>query len=325
VQKAQNAATSANRGQGARAGNAMAPRTYSQMPRALQSAPTNVTMDNAAETLPGWAKGGGVPGFKLPATPGNMPGGGMGTGSVDLPGEGYDPNPDSRTNEEMINDLVRQYLAGGPADTAEQEALIKKQIEQELGMDLMNQRAAAWSSGIEASGALIGAEGDIRRGANMDATEQILGARSKAEEDAFERAMQAAGLDRQERQMAIDERMRQLQLDALNAWVESQGGEIADSGGADPGGAIAGLLDPDGNGVSQVPGFNQGPSQELANADDVEITDEMGASATEASSAPGTYGRTATWVDNGGSVWNMYETENGWVKVRAEGAATLAG
>jgi hypothetical protein len=163
-----------------------------------------------------------MPGFRIEPNPADMPGQGMGQSTGD-----YGGGEDSRSNEEMINDLVRQYLAGGPADTAEQEALIRQQIEQDLAMSLRDQRASAGASGFEASGALIGAEGDTRRRANMDATDQILGARSKAEEDAFERAMTAAGLDQEERAMAIDERMRQLQLDALNAWIESQGGDPA--------------------------------------------------------------------------------------------------
>jgi hypothetical protein len=294
-------------------------------PGGISGAPTGVTMENAGDKLSEWADRGYTGSVALPADPADLPTEPENLGTTDL------PDQPEKSNEEMINDLVRQYLEqAGNVDTTEQEALIEQRIKEQLNMDLMNQRASAGASGFEASGSLIGMEGDIRRQAGTDAVEQILGARTQAERDAFERATGAAEMNMNERKQAYEEWKAKEQLDALNRWLESQGADPVSEGGGGGGGGgdvIDNFLDPDGNGTPQVPGFNDAPGYdgELANSEGLNegTVDRLGSEATEANSAPDTYMRTETYVDDNGDVWNLYETENGWVKVRAEGATTL--
>jgi hypothetical protein len=189
-------------------------------PGGISGAPTGVTMENAGDKLSEWADRGYTGSVALPADPADLP-------ADDLESKGtYEgEQPPEKSNEEMINDLVRQYLEqAGNVDTTEQEALIEQRIKEQLNMDLMNQRASAGASGFEASGSLIGMEGDIRRQAGTDAVEQILGARRDAEQDAFDRATGAAGMNLAERKQAYEEWKAQEQLDALNRWLDSEGG-----------------------------------------------------------------------------------------------------
>jgi hypothetical protein len=187
----------------------------------ISGAPTGVTMENVGEKLTEWKDRGYTGSTELPADPNDLP---LGDDATQTTGD-YVEQPAEKSNEEMINDLVRQYLEqAGNVDTTEQEALIEQRIKEQLNMDLMNQRAAAGASGFESSGALIGMDADIRRQAGTDAVEQILGARRDAEQDAFDRATGAAGMNLAERKQAYEEWKAQEQLDALNRWLDSEGG-----------------------------------------------------------------------------------------------------
>lgn len=154
-----------------------------------------------------------------------------------------------RSSQEILMDLVRERLAGldGAGISDEERALIEEQVNNKLGGDLRNQRASAGASGFEASGALMGMEGDIRRSAALDAVNQITAANEREQRQAYEEAMGLLGAQNDERRLAFEEQYRQDWIDALNAW-------LAGEGGADPG------IDPeDGN----DPGIDFDPSGDV--------------------------------------------------------------
>lgn len=213
-------------------------------PGGISGGPTGVTMENAGDKLSEWVDRGYTGATEVPGDPNDLPGqmdpedATWGdTGAEYAEGtEGYEAN---KSEEELIADMVRQYLEGvGNIDTTEQEALINEQMQEKLAMDLMNQRAAAGASGFEASGSLVGMEGDIRRSAARDATGARLDARQQAEEDAFGRAMGVVDVSSEQRRLALEEERTKWQMEALDRWLESQGAEGAggEGGGGGPGG-----------------------------------------------------------------------------------------
>lgn len=300
-------------------------------PGGISGGPTGVTMENAGDVLREWGDRGYTGANEVPADPADLVGQMDEDGATYVDGEleyaeGTEGFEDNKSEEELIADMVRQYLEGvGNIDTTEQEALINEQMQEKLAMDLMNQRAAAGASGFEASGSLIGMEGDTRRGAARDATGARLDARRQAEEDAFGRAMGVAGLSQDERKMAFEEWKAQQQFDALNRWLESQGAEGAAEGGGGPdsgGDLINSILNPDGAGV-RLPGMNPAPTYEGATAGGLpdDVAESAFSSASESSTAPGNGDPAGTYTDENGVMWNLYLVdgtfEDGtWVKVR---------
>jgi hypothetical protein len=302
-------------------------------PGGISGGPTGVTMENAGDVLREWGDRGYTGVNEVPADPNDLPGQMDPEDATYVDGEleyaeGTEGFEDNKSEEQLIADMVRQYLEGvGNIDTTEQEALINEQMQEKLAMDLMNQRAAAGASGFEASGSLIGMEGDTRRGAARDATGARLDARRQAEEDAFGRAMGVAGLSQDERKMAFEEWKAQQQFDALNRWLESQGAEGTAGGGGGPdsgGDLINSILNPDGAGV-RLPGMNPAPGYDGETATAGGLPDDVAesafSSASESSTAPGRGDPAGTYTDENGVMWNLYLVdgtfEDGtWVKVR---------
>jgi hypothetical protein len=299
--------------------------------RSISGGPTGVTMENAGDKLGEWADRGYTGAVATPADPNEMP---TQMNPEDATYADFESGGEvePKSNEELINDMVRQYLEGaGNVDTTEQEALIEQRIKEQLNMDLMNQRASAGASGFEASGSLVGMDADIRRQAGMDAVDQILGARGDAQRDAYDRAMGAAGVNLDERRQAADEEMRRMQFEALNRWLESQGAEtMPDEGGGGSGGDIIdGILNPDGEGV-RLPGMNPAPGHDGEQASAGGLPDDVASSAfssaTEANEPPGGGDPNGTYTDENGTIWNLYLVdgtfEDGtWVKVRTNAAS----
>lgn len=120
--------------------------------------------------------------------------------------------------DQMIRDFVAGRLSGaGKANTAEEEALIRQQMQGELGQSLVDQRARMGRAGFGASGAMGAIEGDVRRAAEMDALDQILGLRRAEDQRSIENAMGAISAENQMRRGAADDAIRRMALEALQA------------------------------------------------------------------------------------------------------------
>lgn len=145
------------------------------------------------------------------------------------------PPEEPATNEELdkqIRSLMEDLVAGRGMDvsTAEEEALIRELMQDRLGQGLVEQRARMGRAGFGASGALAAMEGDIRRQAGQQATQETLALRRQAEEDAIRNALEAVGVDirsREEGRRAVfDEEF----LNALKSSLGMDTGEGGDSG-----------------------------------------------------------------------------------------------
>lgn len=120
--------------------------------------------------------------------------------------------------DQMIRDLVASQIgAAGKVNTAEEEALIRQQMQGELGQSLVDQRARMGRAGFGASGAMGAIEGDVRRAAEMDALDQILGLRRTEEQRAIDNAFGAVGVETGMRSAAADDAIRRMALEALQA------------------------------------------------------------------------------------------------------------
>lgn len=134
---------------------------------------------------------------------------------------------------------------GMDVSTAEEEALIRELMRDRLGQGLVEQRAKMGRAGFGASGALAAMEGDVRRQAGQQATQEMLALRRQAEQEAIRNALQAVGVDigvrGEARKAAFDEEF----LNALKASLGMDTGEGKGGGGAGgiPGFSPSAVLD----------------------------------------------------------------------------------
>lgn len=156
------------------------------------------------------------------------------TGAVKMP-----QKPTSNEDiDKLIADLVKQQIEGASkVDTSKEEELIKQQLEDKLGASLVGQRASMGRAGFAASGALGAMEGDIQRQARQQIAEDILGTRSKAKGEAFDRALQSIGVEQKMREAAQQQTINEALLKMLGQ----------DTGGGENGGAAG-----DGNPFSNI-------------------------------------------------------------------------
>jgi len=151
-----------------------------------------------------------------PANPPTTPG-------ITLPGAvAGPPAAAAPATSEDIDQMIRDFVSGqlanaGKANTAEEEALIRQQMQGELGQSLVNQRARMGRAGFGASGAMGAIEGDVRRAAEMDALDQILGLRRTEDQRSIENAQGAISVENQMRRGAADDALRRMALEALQA------------------------------------------------------------------------------------------------------------
>lgn len=148
----------------------------------LSKPKTGVSGPGAGGPVSGRGGVGGVPGGAPP--PGSAGGRINPDGSVT---PGTPPPATSDSIDQMIRDRVARELAGKTPDTTAQEALIRQQQDAAIGSGAVNARARAGRGGFEASGAIMGIEGDIERQARAAATEQTLGVRDRARQERFDR------------------------------------------------------------------------------------------------------------------------------------------
>lgn len=146
------------------------------------------------------------------------------------------------TNEQLdqqIRSLLGDLVGGRGmnVDTAKEEALVKELMQDRLGAGLVEQRARMGRAGFGASGALAAMEGDIRRQAGQQATQETLALRRQAEQEAIQNALNAIGVDVTKRKEARQEAFDQ---EFLNALKSALGMETPPVEGGSPAEGLAG-------------------------------------------------------------------------------------
>ncbi len=121
----------------------------------------------------------------------------------------------------LAEDWNRGYLEHGPADTTDEEAFINERIRNELGGQLVGQRARMGRAGFGSSGALAALEGDAMRQANMDAQGQIFDAREREQNQAFEQGIAVQEIDVARQKAAADLAREEAEAAAINAFLGS--------------------------------------------------------------------------------------------------------
>lgn len=171
------------------------------------------------------------------------------TENTNLPPPPPPPSPEAPagpSSNEEFNAQIRamlEKLVGGEGmkvNTAEEEALIKELMQDRLGQGLVEQRARMGRAGFGASGALAAMEGDVRRQAGQQATQETLALRRQAEQDAIANAMKAVGVDIDVRKQAGQEFFDQQFLDALKSalGMETTAPDSGGVGGLTPGAGL---------------------------------------------------------------------------------------
>lgn len=166
-----------------------------------------------------------------------------------------EPPPDEPASNEELNAQIRSLMEdlisgrGMDVSTAEEEALIRELMQDRLGQGLVEQRARMGRAGFGASGALAAMEGDVRRQAGQQATQETLALRRQAEQEAIRNALQAVGVDigvrGEARKAAFDEEF-------LNALKASLGMDTSEGEG--------------GGGAGGIPGFSPSAVLDVANS-----------------------------------------------------------
>lgn len=195
----------------------------------------------------------GGPGMGAPAGPGNAPGVTAG------------PEPTSQDDiDQMIRDRVTRELGGDGVNTAEQEALIREQMQGVEGAGKVNARARAGRSGFASSGALAATEGDIARQARMAATEQILGERRSAREEQFGREGEAIDSEMGMRRAAADEEINRRLLEMLGMEGEADAGNAGAPAGTED--LLRGVAEGAGSRTEKPPTATAGGSRPVVSA-----------------------------------------------------------
>jgi hypothetical protein len=156
--------------------------------------------------------------------------GGGGGAPTPVPGVAT-PAEQPKTQEDidqMIRDRVARELGAGPQSTAEDEALIQQRMGEAIGSGAVNARARAGRGGFQASGALMGVEGDLERQARTAAAEQALGLRRDAREDQFAREGDVIKSELDMRRAAADDEINRRLLELLGMDGQDAGGAAAD-------------------------------------------------------------------------------------------------
>lgn len=141
------------------------------------------------------------------------------------------PAPGAQTSENLqggppqeFNDAASQLLlqqlqeALNGADTAEEEELIRQQMEDAIGQQLVDARASMGRAGF-GGGTLAALEGDIQRKSRQDMLGDILGLRRTEEQRAIDNALGAIGADIDLRDQAASEFFNESYLDALKSFL----------------------------------------------------------------------------------------------------------
>lgn len=126
---------------------------------------------------------------------------------------------------------IAELLGQGPMDTSEEERLITEMMEQRAGADALNAGARMGRMGFGQSGAGAALEGDLRRQAAREATEEILGTRRDARGEWLQRVNSGLGFGQGEERLAQDQFMNEELLKALQAELGIDDEEVTDLNG----------------------------------------------------------------------------------------------
>lgn len=101
------------------------------------------------------------------------------------------------SNEDRAASAIGNVLkdAQNPRDTTAEEALIRQLMQDQLGQQLVDQRASMGRAGFGASGALAGIEADAQRKAAQAALGETFGVQQGARNEQLDRLRTGAGLD----------------------------------------------------------------------------------------------------------------------------------
>ena len=164
----------------------------------------------------------------------------------DLSSTNQPPPPSSF--EEKVSQLLEQLVSGKGmnVDTSEEEALIRELMQDRTGQALVEQRARMGRAGFGASGALAAMEGDVRRQAAQQATQETLAMRRQAEQEAIDNALRSIGVDVSKRREARSERFDEEFMNALKSALGMETSAYDESGNR-VGGSNAGLPEASGS------------------------------------------------------------------------------
>lgn len=128
--------------------------------------------------------------------------------------------------DDVAGDFLMQQLqeAMNGADTKEEEDLIRQQMEDAIGAQLVDQRASMGRAGFGSSGALAAMEGDIQRTARQQGLSDILGLRRTEDQRGIDNASNAIGSDIDLRKQAEDEFFNDEFLNVLKSQLGADGG-----------------------------------------------------------------------------------------------------
>jgi hypothetical protein len=254
--------------------------------------------------------GGAVNAVDIPTSPGDMPGIGYDTGEdpIEVEGSFVDPNTEAngyRSIDQLMEDYIRaQMEAANNVDTTAGEALIREQMDANIGSGRVNNRAAMGAGGWGQSGMAAAVGSDIERAARQQAEQSILGLRQSEAQRAQDNAARAFGLDIEGQQAANEEMM----LEAKLAFLQNlMGGGGSDSDGD----GIPDDEDPDADGDGRTDDAPEGGS---TGPEAQERTDGIVSTAEEVTEQP--EGTTLAGSRDG---WTIYRDADGnYFKVRQD-------
>lgn len=139
-----------------------------------------------------------------------------------------DVDENGTTIDDEAENALLELIREGPGDTAEEEAFIREQTEQQAARDLNDQRAAAGRAGFASSGALQAMESDTMRDAQQRALQEIFGLRDREEQQYLDKVLGVIGghtnLQESESELEVD----QARIDAINELIGTQGDDNED-------------------------------------------------------------------------------------------------
>jgi hypothetical protein len=174
---------------------------------------------------------------------------------VDQTSGGSDEDGQERvSNEQMYDDAMRQLIGNGPRNTAEEERLLREQMQRDVGAGQANLNARMAAGGMGTSGALSALGTDMRSQAAFEAANAIQGVRSDARDEWQQNVTAGLGLMNQDRNLDVQEAKYQQYLDMINEMFGPQDAE-GDGG-----------TDTDGDGRNDHWGYDSNDPEQVARA-----------------------------------------------------------
>lgn len=127
------------------------------------------------------------------------------------------------STDQMYEDALRKLLESGPRDTAEEEALLREQMQRDVGSGQANLNARMAAGGMGTSGALSALGTDMRSRAAFDAANSIQGLRGDARDEWSRNVQAGLGAVNQDRTLDVNEAKFQAYIDALNGMQDDTG------------------------------------------------------------------------------------------------------